>query len=950
MDFQDREMHTYNFGTWNVQGLTEKKKETFTEIERENENLVVLTETKLRGSGQEEHGKYIHLYSGVKTGHARAGVSIFIKKDLGRITKWEAVNERLITAKLNIHGQKVIVIGVYWVDDSATPYIKDRFQSDFKNELKKVKREHELIILGDFNSKVGISTTSKIVGKFGDKEINNNGRRLIDVCEEFKLKIQNTFFDHEDIHKYTWHHKRNSSKSLIDFCITRQETTLQVHDILACRWLECGTDHIFLEATISFPIIKGNENNEYIVEEEAFEMIKYKTYLLHSQTFRNSYNEYLDSFINTSTERSTKEMYCHLKKGIHSAATHVLGIQDKDVFGEFLWDQELLQLRARRLNIMSDSKIESLSDRTIFHSPFDKYKNEVWKNICETIDKAEKNKRSKTAWRILEEVLNKRDENLTHYLPSENFCKNLFKNNRIDVKEFETKKIDKKENTYKIDPDQTLQIKVEDVMKALDELDDDKGPVPDGLSLQLLRNSSFKSKYILANLIQDIFNGKEIPPEIDESYISNIVKIKNREKYAIEDGIQVHSIMRIMCFILNEMLQKVISLKNFSLNVRQLTHLDAIFTLRLLLQKVAEKQNPPLHLAFVDLKQAYFGVQHLKLFKTLEKYGISKTLIAVLEHLFKSNTLRVVGTNKLSDQYILDKGLIEQCVLGPTLLKMYIQESIIAWSDENSRNGITIDNRILTYIISNDKIIIVAQNHTSLETMILNLKHRLKSLGLHISLKNLKYLGNEKLTFGKTTIQGENVIDYDGSCLELDGRNWEEVSHRILETKNAIGYLHPVVRDECVSMKIKRKIFNIIIRSILMNGCETWTLTDDLKGNINLVEMNYWKWCCENHTKKYTSQQLRTVMNIKYTCFDIFMLRKAAWYTIVKQMNLDKWPVWILNWDPKGAGRIGRPRKKWIDGVEDILRDISKYENYLQNHKLFLKQDKQEAIRASPTK
>ncbi|CAL1267551.1 unnamed protein product [Larinioides sclopetarius] len=927
MEFQETlGKQAYTFGTWNVQGLTEKKKETFSEIERENEDLVVLTETKLRGTGQEEQGKYIHLYSGVKTGYARAGVSVFIKKDLGHIVRWEAVSERIITTKLNIHGQKIIIIGVYWVDESATPYIKDSFQSAFRTELKKVKKEHELIILGDFNSKVGTSTTSKIVGNFGVKEINNNGRRVIDICEEFGLKIQNTFFDHEDIHKYTWYHKRNSSKSLIDYCITRQETTLHVHDVLACRWLECGTDHVFLEATISLPFVKINKNRVSIVGADVLEMRKYRTFLLYSEAFRNAYKEYLDSIINISTEqkkKTTKEIYKHLKESILSAAFHVLGIQDKDVFGEILWDKEIKDLRAKRLNIVCQNENQPIPDESTFDSHFDKIKNEVWEGICSCIDKAKRNERSKIASDILDELLNKSNEDVINQQPSEDFCRSLFKNNRIGVKEFEAKKEEKMVNLYKIDPDQTVQISVGDVKKALDELHDDKWPAPGGLSVQLLRNSSPETKLLLKNLIQDIFNGKELPPEIGETYISNIVKIKNSEKYVIEDGLQVHCIMRVMCFLLNEMLEKAICLKNSSPIVRQLTHLEATFTLRLLLQKNAEKQNPSFHLAFVDLKQTYCGVKYSKLFKILEKHGISRNVLAILEHIMKSNTIRVVSANKLSEKFTLSKGLIEQRNLGSTLLKMYIQESIKAWNDENSRNGITIDNRIFSYIISNDKVVIVAPNHTSLETMILSLKYRLKDLGLHISLKNLKYLGNEKLTLGRTTIQGKNSIDFEGSYLELDGRNLEEVSNRILETKNAIGYLHPVVRDEHVSLKNKRRIFNVIIRCILMNGCETWTLTDDLKGSVNLVEMNYWKWSCEKHPEKYTAQQLRTVMDIKYTGFDILMLRKAAWYITIKQMSSDKWPVWILNWDPKGTGKIGRPRKKWIDGVEEILKDIS---------------------------
>jgi hypothetical protein len=42
------------------------------------------------------------------------------------------------------------------------------------------------------------------VGRFGEEEINNNGVRLNEVCDYQILKISNTFFEHRDVHKYTW--------------------------------------------------------------------------------------------------------------------------------------------------------------------------------------------------------------------------------------------------------------------------------------------------------------------------------------------------------------------------------------------------------------------------------------------------------------------------------------------------------------------------------------------------------------------------------------------------------------------------------------------------------------------------------------------------------------------------------------------------------------------------
>ena len=59
-------------------------------------DVVVLTETKKKGTRSETSGNYMHLFSGVKKYEkAKRGVSILInKKWKGSIKNWEAIDER----------------------------------------------------------------------------------------------------------------------------------------------------------------------------------------------------------------------------------------------------------------------------------------------------------------------------------------------------------------------------------------------------------------------------------------------------------------------------------------------------------------------------------------------------------------------------------------------------------------------------------------------------------------------------------------------------------------------------------------------------------------------------------------------------------------------------------------------------------------------------------------
>jgi len=74
----------------------------------------------------------------------------------------------------------------------------------------------EILIAGDFNSRTGEKINDLVVGPFGEEVINDNGDKLIDICEQNALKILNGYFKHKRIHQYTWHQDTQELRSIID--------------------------------------------------------------------------------------------------------------------------------------------------------------------------------------------------------------------------------------------------------------------------------------------------------------------------------------------------------------------------------------------------------------------------------------------------------------------------------------------------------------------------------------------------------------------------------------------------------------------------------------------------------------------------------------------------------------------------------------------------------------
>jgi exonuclease III len=229
------------------------------EIVKEMEQLGIeiasITETKKKGSGSEIVGNYLHFYSGIpKDNRAKRGVALLIHKKWKHvITNWQCTDERIITMNINILKTRFTVIGVYGPNEDEPVVNKDLFYETLQRVITDFGNKRELVLIGDFNAHTGHSTDSPIIGSFGEEESNDNGTRLIDLCEQNNLKIANGFFQHKDIHTFTWTQNTRNLKSIIDYVIVRQDSQMKTTNVRVHRGPCCGTDHYLVKAIFYVP-------------------------------------------------------------------------------------------------------------------------------------------------------------------------------------------------------------------------------------------------------------------------------------------------------------------------------------------------------------------------------------------------------------------------------------------------------------------------------------------------------------------------------------------------------------------------------------------------------------------------------------------------------------------------------------------------------------------------
>ena len=87
------------------------------------------------------------------------------------------------------------------------PEEKETFYDQLSATIDSLKDKSILFIAGDLNAKIGKlkeGDTYTCLGKFSKGKRNNNGQTLLELCEEKRLFVSNSAFNHLAPHQTTW--------------------------------------------------------------------------------------------------------------------------------------------------------------------------------------------------------------------------------------------------------------------------------------------------------------------------------------------------------------------------------------------------------------------------------------------------------------------------------------------------------------------------------------------------------------------------------------------------------------------------------------------------------------------------------------------------------------------------------------------------------------------------
>ena len=239
-------------GTWNVRSMNQGKSEVVKqEMARVNTNTFGISELKWTGMGKFNSDDHYICYCGQES-LKRDEVSFIVNEKVwNAVLGCNLINNRMISVHFQGHSIsnvsfKITVIQVYAPITEAKEAEVEQFYDYLQDLLELTPKIDVLLIIGDWNAKVGSQEIPRVIGKFGLGVQNEAGQRLTGFCQANALVIANTPVQQHKRRLYTWTSPDDQYQNQIDYILCSQRWRSSIQSAKIRLRADCGSDHELL--------------------------------------------------------------------------------------------------------------------------------------------------------------------------------------------------------------------------------------------------------------------------------------------------------------------------------------------------------------------------------------------------------------------------------------------------------------------------------------------------------------------------------------------------------------------------------------------------------------------------------------------------------------------------------------------------------------------------------
>ena len=490
------------------------------------------------------------------------------------------------------------------------------------------------------------------------------------------------------------------------------------------------------------------------------------------------------------------------------------------------------------------------------------------------------------------------------------YVKELFHDNRID-------------NTIKTYL-QGPQILKSEVESALTDMRTGKAAGIDNVTTEMLQALGNFGIEVLTDLLNSMYETVYIPEDLCTSIF--ILLPKRPGAMECSDFRTISLMCHVLKLLLTIILRRISNKVNFEISEVQYGFRknsgtrEAIFNLKILAEKYIEV-NQDIYACFIDYSKAFDSVKHADMVNYLKNIDLDENDVALIANLYWCQKTKIRLQHGLSTPLDIQKGVRQGCVMSPSLFNLYTD---YIFREIDNYPGLKVGGTNINNLRYADDTVLLAETENELQMLVSKVKEESEKVGLFMNAKKTKTMC---LTKKKDVPKIQIVIDnnqieqvgsfvYLGQTITEDATSDTEIRKRIAMAKGAFSNIRPLLTNSNISLGTRLRVVKCYIWSLLLYGCETWTVNKTTESKIKAFEMwTYRRMLKISWKEKKPNKTVLEIMGKETELVETVKTRKMRYFGHIRRHNTILKTVMEGKID--GKRPQGRARKCWRDTIKD---------------------------------
>ena len=223
--------------------------------------------------------------------------------------------------------------------------------------------------------------------------------------------------------------------------------------------------------------------------------------------------------------------------------------------------------------------------------------------------------------------------------------------------------------------------------------------------------------------------------------------------------------------------------------------------------------------------------------------GIPDKLIRMVMLLYDNTECAVIDNGVESEWFTVRTGVKQGCVMSGFLFLLsidWVMRRTVSGEPSGIRWNFTTKLEDLDFA---DDLALIASKYQDIQRKTANLKCNAERIGLKINTRKTKIMRfntrmEERVRLDEERLEDVEQFTYLGRIVSKKGGCDEDIRSRLGEARAQFNRMQRIWNSPIFSIRTKVRLFNTIVISVLIYGCDTWKMNEGDKRKLDSFQNN----------------------------------------------------------------------------------------------------------------